>query len=383
MLAPTLRRPGQYLAPMTTPKILTPYEFPRTGTQVPNRTVLAAMTNKQSHADGSLGDDELEWLTARARGGFGIITTCAAHVSPDGQGWDGELGVFDDALLPGLTRLAGALREGGALSLVQIFHGGVRAPSRLTGQQPFSASTFELDAKDFEVPREATVDDIERTIAAFAAAARRCAKAGFDGVEIHGAHGYLITQFLGTVSNTRSDEWGGSLENRARFVRRIVAAVRGATPPGFLVGVRISPEVPDQGVDLDDSVTVAGWLASDGVDFVHVSNWDSFKAPTKYPGSEKPLTTWFREAMGPRTPMIATGAVWTPAEADLVLEQGADLVGLGRAAIGNDRWPLEAAEVDWEPARPPFTPEHLRAASLSDTMVDYMRRWPDFVTDGR
>ena len=163
---PTPRRTGQYLASMTTPKILTPYEFPRTGTQVRNRTVLAAMTNKQSHADGSLGDDELEWLAARARGGFGIVTTCAAHVSPDGQGWDGELGVFDDALLPGLSRLAGALRADGALSLVQIFHGGVRAPSRLTGQQPFSASAFELDAKDFEVPREATVDDIERTIAA-------------------------------------------------------------------------------------------------------------------------------------------------------------------------------------------------------------------------
>lgn len=379
----TPQRSGEYLAPMTTPKILTPYEFARTGAQVPNRTVLAAMTNKQSAADGSLGEDELRWLTARARGGFGIITTCAAHVSPDGQGWDGELGVFDDSLLPGLSRLAGALRDEGALSLVQIFHGGVRAPSRLTGQQPFSASAFELDAKDFEVPREATVDDIERTIAAFAAAARRCAEAGFDGVEIHGAHGYLITQFLGTVSNTRDDDWGGPLKHRARFVRRIVAAVREATPDAFLVGVRISPEVPDQGVDLDESLTVAGWLAEDGVDFVHVSNWDSFKPPAKYPASTKPLTTRFREAIGPLTPMIATGAVWTPAEADLVLEQGADLVGLGRAAIGNVRWPRDAAVRGWEPARPPFTPGHLRAASLSDTMVDYMRRWPGFVTDGR
>ena len=108
-----------------------------------------------------------------------------------------------------------------------------------------------------------------------------------------------------------------------------MAAVREATPDGFLVGVRISPEVPEQGVDLDESLIVAGWLASDGVDFVHVSNWDSFKAPAKYPSSKKPLTTWFREAIGPLTPMIATGAVWTPSEADLVLEQGADLVGLG------------------------------------------------------
>ena len=368
---------------MTTRKILAPFTFPRTGITVPNRSVLAAMTNKQSHADGSLSEDEQKWLAARATGGFGIVTSCAAHVSLDGQGWEGELGVFDDSLLPGLTRLADALRSGGAISLVQIFHGGVRAPSRLTGQQPFSASAFELEAEGFEVPREATLEDIERTIAAFAAAARRCAEAGFDGVEIHGAHGYLITQFLGTISNTRTDEWGGSLENRARFVRRIVAATREATPEGFLIGVRISPEVPDQGVDLDDALTLASWLTSDGVDFVHVSNWDSFKPPEKHPESEKLLTTWFREAVGDEMPLIATGGVWTPAEAEQILEQGADLVGLARAAIGNASWPRDAARADWEPAKPPYTPEHLRDAALGEAMVDYMRRWPGFVTDGR
>ena len=368
---------------MTDPKSLTPFTFPRTGIVLRNRLVLAAMTNKQSHADGTLSDDELEWLVARARGGFGIVTTCAAHVSPDGQGWDGELGVFDDSLLPGLTRLADALRAAGTVSLVQIFHGGVRAPSRLTGQPPFSASAFELDAKGFEVPREASIEDIERTIAAFASAARRCAQAGFDGVEIHGAHGYLITQFLGTISNTRSDEWGGSLENRARFVRRIVSATRAATPDDFLVGIRISPEVAEQGVDLDDSLQVARWLAGDGVACVHVSNWDSFKPPAKHPESDKMLTTWFREAVGAAMPLIATGGVWTSAEADQVLAHGADLVGLARAAIGNAGWPNDAARPAWEPARPPYTPEHLRDAALGPKMIDYMRNWPGFVTDGR
>jgi 2,4-dienoyl-CoA reductase-like NADH-dependent reductase (Old Yellow Enzyme family) len=368
---------------MTAPKILSPYTFPHKGITIRNRVVLAAMTNKQSHSDGVMSDEEFEWLAARARGGFGIVTTCAAHVSLDGQGWDGELGVYDDSLLPGLTRLATALRADGAVSLVQIFHGGVRAPSRLTGQQPFSASAFELDSKGFEVPREATVEDIERTIAAFASAARRCADAGFDGVEIHGANGYLITQFLGTISNTRTDDWGGSLENRARFVRRIVAAVRAATPDKFLVGVRLSPEVAEQGVDLDDTLKVAEWLAAEGVDFVHLSNWDSFKAPAKYPESKKMVTTWFREAIGPDVPLIAAGGVWTPAEADQVLAHGADMVGLARAAIGNANWPLDATRPDWEPARPPYTPEHLLNAGLSQKMVTYMRLWPDFVTDGR
>ena len=371
---------------MTRPRILEPFTFPRTGLTVPNRVVLAAMTNKQSHADGRLSDDELEWLAARARGGFGVVTTCAAHVALDGQGWDGELGVFDDALLPGLTRLAGALREAGAVSLVQLFHGGVRAPSRLTGQQPFSASAFELPAgasgtKNFEVPRAATHADIERTIRAFADAAARCAAAGFDGVELHGAHGYLLSQFLGTVSNTRDDAWGGSLEGRARFVREVYAAARAATPDGFVIGVRLSPEIAEQGVDLDESVTVARWLAGDGVDFVHVSNWDSFKAPDKYPDSDKPLTTWFREAVGAGTPLIATGGVWTPAQAGEVLDHGADLVGLGRAAIGNPAWPQGAARAGWEPDRPPYTPAALAAASLGPALIDYMRAWPDFVVD--
>ncbi len=366
---------------MPTANILAPFTFPRTGTIVRNRAVLAAMTNKQGHEDGSLSDDELKWLTARAQGGFGIITTCAAHVSLDGQGWDRELGVFDDSLLPGLSRLADSLRSDGAVSLVQIFHGGVRAPSRLTGQQPFSASAFKLDAKGFEVPREATLEDIERTIAAFAAAARRCAQAGFDGIEIHGANGYLITQFLGTVSNTRTDEWGGTLGNRARFVRRIVAEIRKSTPESFLVGVRLSPEVPEQGVDLDDSIQVAKWLVEDGVDFIHLSNWDSFRPPIKYPESEQMVTTLFREALGSSAPIIAAGGAWTPDDTNRILDQGADMVGLARAAIGNPSWPSDAVDPNWEPARPPYTSKHLHNAGLSEKMVSYMRVWPGFVTE--
>ncbi|MDF1701733.1 MAG: NADH:flavin oxidoreductase [Planctomycetota bacterium] len=365
---------------MTTPRILESFTFPRTGHVVSNRLVLAAMTNKQSHADGSLSDEELAWLEARA--GFGIVTTCAAHVALDGQGWDGELGVHDDALMPGLRRLAVALTAAGTLSLVQIFHGGVRAPSRLTGKQPWSASVFELDSPNFETPRAATEVDIQRAIVAFAIAARRCAQAGFDGVEIHGAHGYLVTQFLGTVTNTRRDAWGGDLAGRARFVRAIVEAVRAATPEGFLVGVRLSPEVPEQGVSLDEALQVARWLVEDGVDFLHVSNWDSFKPPAAHPESDKLLTTWFREAVGPEVPVIATGGVWTPAQAQAVMEQGADLVGLARAAIGNARWPEHAGRTGWEPARPPYTPEHLKGEVLSAALIDYMRMWPGFVTDG-
>ena len=125
----------------------------RTGLSARNRIVLAPLTNMQSHADGSLGDDELRWLSSRADGGFGVVMTCAAHVARDGQGWPGELGVFDDSLLPGLTTLATALRDRGATSIVQIFHGGLRADPALTGTVPWSAS-------DGDGIRAATVHDI-------------------------------------------------------------------------------------------------------------------------------------------------------------------------------------------------------------------------------
>jgi 2,4-dienoyl-CoA reductase-like NADH-dependent reductase (Old Yellow Enzyme family) len=366
-----------------TPPYLAPLVFPRAGISARNRVALAAMTNKQSHADGELGDDELAWLTARACGGFGIVTTCATNVTADGKAWDGELAIDRDELLPGLRRLAAALHAEGAVSLVQLFHGGVRAPSRLTGVQPFSASEFELDVPNFERPRAATNDDIARIIAAFAAAAARAAKAGFDGVELHGAHGYLLSQFLGTITNRRTDEWGGDLAGRARLVREVLRRCRAAVPSRFLVGVRISPEIAEQGIALEDSLELARWLVADGADFVHVSNWDSFQPPEAVPTSDRRLTAWFRDAVGPGPILFATGAIWTPSQARTVMADGADVIGLGRAAIGYPDWPRRAADETWQPARPPFSPAHLADAGLGSAFIDYMRRWPGFVTDGR
>lgn len=349
------------------------------GKRARNRIALAAMTNRQSGDDGVLGADEKAWLVSRARGGFGIVATCGAYVSSDGRGFDGQLGIADDRHAAGLAELAPAIRAEGALAIAQIFHAGVRAPSRLTGARPWSASEFSLEVKSFERPRAATGADIDGAIDAFAAAARRAAQAGFDGVEIHGAHGYLLTQFLGTVTNTRTDEWGGSLENRARLIRRVAGACAEATPDDFIVGVRVSPEVADQGVDLDDSLTVARWLVDDGVDFLHVSNWDSFKRPEKYPDVDRPLTRWFRDAVGERAVIIATGAVWTADQAEAVIDHGADIVGLGRAAIFNPRWPIDAAASSWEPVRPPQSPEVLASAGIGPAFVEYLRRFKTLV----
>lgn len=344
-----------------------------------NRVWLAPMTNGQSHDDGTLSDDELAWLVRRARGGFGVIETCAAHVAKDGQGWKGELGIFDDAQIGGLTRLARAMHEHGALALAQIFHGGMRADPKVSGVGAWSAS--EVVAGDHVVVRAAEHDDIARAIDQFRDAAVRAHRAGFDGVELHGAHGYLFGQFLSVVQNRRTDEWGGSFENRARILLEALREVRAATPPSFVVGVRISPEDFGQskGLDLDESLALARMLAEEGSDFVHVSLWSFARNTTKRP-SEHPLPL-FREALPSECALITAGSIWTRADAERALELGADAVALGRAAIANPDWPLRAVEPGFEPRRPPLTIAELRDRGLSPVFAEYMRAWKGFVKD--
>ncbi len=338
---------------------------------------LAALTNLQSHADGSLSDEELRFLVLRARGGFGIVTTCAAHVSRDGQGWPGELGIFDDALLPGLTRLASALHEAGALAFVQIFHGGLRADPALIGGRPWSASAVDEASRPV---RAATEDDLIRVIGDYASAAARAHAAGMDGVEIHGAHGYLLTQFLSRIDNRRTDAWGGPLENRARLIREVTRAVRARVPETFVVGVRLSPEDFGQarGLDLDESLEVARWLAEDGADFLHLSLWTATRNTTKRPDAH-PIPE-FRRVVPSDVRLFAAGKVWTRAEADALLDLGADVIALGRSAIANPDWPLRAADPAFEPKRPPLSPDELVERGLSPRFVEYMRNWKNFVT---
>jgi len=362
---------------MSRKDLFAPFSF-RNGAAAANRIALAPMTNLQSHADGTLSEDELRWLLRRAEGGFGTVETCASHVSLDGQGWPGELGCYDDKLLPGLTRLASALREKGALGILQIFHGGVRAPREVTGQKPWSASEL---PEETDPPRAATAEDIERVITAFRDAAVRAHRAGFGGVELHGAHGYLLCQFLSRTQNQRTDRWGGCFENRARLLREATRAVRAAVPASFVVGVRISPEDfgNAKGLDLDESLTLARWLCEDGIDFLHVSLWKALQNTQKRP-AEQPIPL-FRAACPSDVRLLVAGAIWTRAEAEAALDLGADVVALARAAIGNPDWPRRAADPSWEPRRPPYTSQELRDRALGESFLRYMQNWKNFVVD--
>lgn len=358
--------------------VLEPLKF-RNGVAARNRIWLAPMTNQQSHEDGALSDDELRWLEMRARGGFGVVETCAAHVSLDGQTWPRELGVYGDRLLPGLRRLASALSRCGALGIVQLFHGGLRSPRSITGVCPWSASDWE--AAGGERARQATEGDLERVVAAFRDAATRCAAAGFAGVELHGAHGFLFGQFLSATLNERVDSWGGSLVGRARLLREAMRAVRYVVPDRFLVGARLSPEDHGNavGLDLDESLQVARWLCEDGADFIHLSLWDVFANTRKRP--EQHPVPLFREVLPHDVVLVAAGGLWTRVDAERVIDKGANAIAIGRAGIANPEWPHKVANPAWEPRRPPLTVAELRERGLNESFASYMRNWKGFVAD--
>ena len=305
---------------------------------------------------------------------FGLVMTCAAHVQRIGQGFPGQLGVWSDAHLPGLTRLAAKIKAEGALSSVQLHHAGIRSPKDLIGEAPVGPS------EDAETGARALSEvEVEQLVEDFVAAAVRSEKAGFDGVEIHGAHGYILCAFLSPETNHRTDKWGGSLENRARIVFEIIKGIRARTRPDFQLGLRLSPE--RFGLQFADQLEVARWmLASGDLDYLDMSLWDVFKPPVEEAFASKPLLDWFVELPRGETRLGAAGKLMSGADARRVLEHGADFVLLGRAAILHHDFPKKvAADPDFRAIALPVTRAHLQAEGLGPAFVNYMNTWKGFV----
>ncbi len=344
------------------------------GGRVPGRIGLAPLTNLQSHPDGQLGDDELAWISRRASGGFPWLSTCAAFVSEEGHAWKGQLGIARDEHVEGLTRLARAAKAHGAFAVAQLHHGGAKA----------QLAPVRLSTVDDEGQRAATAEDLERVIADFVAAAVRARTAGFDGVEIHGANGYLFTQFLAPADNPRTDAWGGSLRNRARLLRDALTAVRAAVPRPFTVGVRLSAVDlrARRGLVLSEAVELSRWLAEDGADFVHLSLSDAAGPPPHEPDAG-PVARAIRDALPEDVPVLAAGGLWTSGDVARAREAGVDLPILGKAAIGNPDWPRHFTTAGWAPVRPPWTVRHLEESAVGPAFLDYLRRFPGLVEDGR
>ncbi|MBN1097036.1 NADH:flavin oxidoreductase [Blastococcus sp. TML/C7B] len=344
------------------------------GPAAPNRVWLAPLTNTQSHPDGRLSDEELHWLSMRARGGHGLTMTAAAHVQAGGQGFPGQLGVFSDDHLPGLTRLATALKDEGSLASLQLHHAGNRSPRDLVGR-PVGPSDHEKSGA-----RAMTGDEVAQLVEDFAAGAQRAERAGFHGIEVHGAHGYVLAQFLSPEENRRTDGYGGSLENRARLLFEVVRAVRERCGPDFQVGVRISPE--RFGLRLGEVREVAAeLLLSDAVDYLDLSLWDVAKQPEEEGFQDRPLMDWFTDLDRGTTRLGVAGKVRSGQQVTEALDRGADFVMVGRASILHHDFPERVRADGSFATRTPVSPAHLADEGLSPVFVEYMRNWRGFVTE--
>lgn len=353
--------------------LFAPLAFAR-GPGMKNRFMLAPLTNLQSHADGCLSDDEFHWLTLRAQGGFGLTMTCAAHVQAQGQGFPGQLGVFSDTHVEGLTRLAAAIKAEGSLAMMQLHHAGMRAPAKLIGGTPVCPSdNAETGA------RALSPAEVEQLAEDFVAAALRAERAGFDGVEIHGAHGYVISQFLSPEINQRTDRYGGSPENRARLLFDIVTGVRARCRPGFVLGVRLSPE--RFGLKLAEIRAVAQQLLAGGaIDLLDLSLWDVAKEPEEAEFRGRTLLSWFTELERGSTRLGAAGKIMSAEDARRVLAAGADFCVIGRAAILHHDFPLRVqADPGFKAVPLPVTAGYLRNEGLGPAFVGYMATWKGFV----
>ena len=355
------------------PDLFDPLPLAR-GPTLRNRFVLAPLTNTQSHDDGTLSDEEFRWLTMRAAGGFSITMTCASHVQAVGRGFPGQLGIFSDAHVPGLARLAAEIKRHGSVAIAQLHHAGMRAPRDLNGAQPVCPSD---DAETGA--RALTRPEVEQLRDDFVAAAVRAERAGFDGVEIHGAHGYVLCQFLSAEYNRRTDDYGGPLENRARLLREVVAGIRARCRPDFTVGVRLSPE--RFGMKLEEARIVAGELMAGGaIDFLDLSLWDVFKKPNEEAFGGRPLVSWFTDLGRGAARLGAAGKISSAADARRCLEAGLDFVILGRAAILHHDFPRRvAADPDFAATRLPVSPDYLAREGLAPPFIRYMGNWPGFV----
>ncbi|MGE0740615.1 MAG: NADH:flavin oxidoreductase [Hyphomonadaceae bacterium] len=355
---------------LTDPLTLSP-----SGVTLPNRFVLAPLTNLQSHPDGVLSDDEFTWLTKRAEGGFGLTMTCAASVQYEGVGFPGQLGVHDEKHLPGLTRLASAIKSHGSHAVVQLHNGGMRGLKREGVKLMCPSDNAEFGAEAM------TLDEVKHARDCFISAAQRSERAGFDGVELHGAHGYLICQFLSGGINKRDDEYGGSPENRARLLLEIIDGVRASTKPGFSLGVRLSPERFD--LDLGEIRDLAQRLMREAkLDYVDMSLWDVFKEPTDEAYKGKPLAQYFTELDRGSVRLGAAGKLVSGETARRCLDLGFDFAVIGRGAIlHHDFAKRVAADPDFKPIALPVSEQHLRDEGLGPVFVNYMRTWKGFVAE--
>ena len=344
------------------------------GPAMKNRFMLAPMTNTQSYRDGCLSDVELNWIEMRAKGGFGATMSAAAHVQANGQGFPGQLGIFSDDHIVGLTRMARMIKAHDSIAIIQLYHAGNRAPTTIIGETPVCPS----DDPEYSA-RALTTREVEMLAESFFVAAERAEAAGFDGVEVHGAHGYILSQFLSPEVNQRTDQYGGCLENRCRIIFDIIDGIRSRCRPDFNLSIRLSPERYD--LHLAEVVEVAQRLMSENaIEFLDMSLWDCFKQPEEEAFQGRNLLSYFAELDRGNVKLGVAGKINSVKTAQECLDQGVDFVLLGRSAILHHDFPLQAqARDDFQAIPLPVSKNYLRGEGRGEDFLVYISSFKGFV----
>ncbi len=344
---------------------------------LPNRLVMAPMTTTAGEADGSFSEQEIAYLTARARYGIGTILTPACYVHKSGHSFLNQVGCHSDNLIPSMTHCAEAINAAGGKSFLQIHHGGNAAREEFSGGKPWAPSAVLNRRGTSEMPQAMTVEQIQEVIGAFAAAAGRARRAGFTGIEIHGANTYLFQQFFSQFTNKRDDDYGSqTMENRCRFAREVVKAIRSEIGRDYPVWYRISPEEPEpDGYNTGQAIELLKQIVPLGVDVIHVSSWEYGKSllPMSLPG-ENP-TKLIKQAF-PEVPVVGVGKIHYPEQAMTVIEDGIDLVAMGRELLFDAEWAEKVKSGHLDEIRTKVEREEdIDDLDVPDTMKSYLRKF--------
>lgn len=323
--------------------LLTPLSF--SGLTLRNRIVMPPMWSGQATPEGRVTDKIIEYHRVRAAAGCALIIVEHSFVHPRGRNSSTQIGVYSDDMMEGLHRLAAAIKGEGAVAALQISHAGSRvAPGALGGLKPVAPSAMRHPYDpDGEIPEGLSKSQIQEIAAAFGSAALRAREAGFDAVEIHAAHGFLLSEFLSPLTNRRTDEYGGNVDNRLRMHLEVLGEVQRRTGRGFPAFVRLGAhdETPG-GLELEDSCRAAVRLAENGAALIDVSGGlQGSRGVGKDPGYFVPYAAAIKA--GVKVPVIVTGGVREPAHADRIVRDGhADLVGIGRGMLDDPDWARKA-----------------------------------------
>jgi 2,4-dienoyl-CoA reductase-like NADH-dependent reductase (Old Yellow Enzyme family) len=311
-----------------------------------NRLVMPPMATAKAEPDGKVSQEILDYYAEKSRGGYlALIIIEHSFITWEGKVSDNQLSVSDDTVIPGLRKLAEAIHRNGSRAAMQINHAGSAGLKAVTGTTPMAPSAV-ANPRRGDMPREISRKEIGDIVTAFKYAARRVKEAGFDAVEIHSAHGYLLNQFLSPLTNKRMDEYGGDIANRVRIHLQVIEAVRLAVGPDFPVLLRLgASDYTEGGTTIEDSKFVARAFEKAGVDIIHISGgFVGYILPgVTGQGYFAPLSEAIKSVVS--IPVILTGGITEIEAAEKFLaEKKADLIGVGRAVLQDSNWAKGAVE---------------------------------------